>query len=151
MTGGCHFSNLRHVCGDSFHALQCPGVFGWKWEFMGNHCKLQPRSQGSGSWKGGSFLGSRPTGSVGRVGENSGNEVVQALLPPPRFHVSSRVPLTRLLLTISPNRELARRPRLRLWHGPIARFSARRASVWSKNKVMGGATLDPPLGLWAVS
>ena len=30
LTGGYHFSNLRHcyVCGDSFHALQCPGVFG---------------------------------------------------------------------------------------------------------------------------
>ena len=28
LTGGCHFSNLRHVCGDSFHALQSPGVSG---------------------------------------------------------------------------------------------------------------------------
>ena len=28
MTGGCHFSNLRHVCGDSFHALRSPGVSG---------------------------------------------------------------------------------------------------------------------------
>ena len=26
--GGCHFSNLRHVCGDSFHALQSSGVSG---------------------------------------------------------------------------------------------------------------------------
>ena len=26
--GGCHFSNLRHVCGDSFHALRSPGVSG---------------------------------------------------------------------------------------------------------------------------
>ena len=28
LTGGCHFSNLRHVCGDSFHALQSLGVSG---------------------------------------------------------------------------------------------------------------------------
>ena len=28
LTGGCHFSNLRHVCGDSFHALRCLGVSG---------------------------------------------------------------------------------------------------------------------------
>ena len=28
MTRGCHFSNLRHVCSDSFHALRCPGVSG---------------------------------------------------------------------------------------------------------------------------
>ena len=28
LTGGCHFSNLRYVCGDSFHALQSPGVSG---------------------------------------------------------------------------------------------------------------------------
>ena len=28
LTGGCHFSNLRHVCGDSVHALQSPGVSG---------------------------------------------------------------------------------------------------------------------------
>ena len=26
LTGGCHFSNLPHICGDSFHALQSPGV-----------------------------------------------------------------------------------------------------------------------------
>ena len=25
---GCHFSNLRHVCGDSFHALRSPGISG---------------------------------------------------------------------------------------------------------------------------
>ena len=35
MTGGCHFSNLRHVCGDSFHALQCPGVSGVKMRVYG--------------------------------------------------------------------------------------------------------------------
>ena len=28
LTGGCHFSHLRHICGDSFHALQSPGVSG---------------------------------------------------------------------------------------------------------------------------
>ena len=28
MTGGCHFCNLRHFCGDSFHALRSPGVSG---------------------------------------------------------------------------------------------------------------------------
>ena len=28
MTGSCHFSNLRHVCGDCFHALRSPGVSG---------------------------------------------------------------------------------------------------------------------------
>ena len=28
MKRGCHFSNLRHVCSDSFHALRCPGVSG---------------------------------------------------------------------------------------------------------------------------
>ena len=28
MTGGCHFSNLLHVCGDNFHALRSPGVSG---------------------------------------------------------------------------------------------------------------------------
>ena len=28
LTGGCHFCNLRHVCGDSFHALRSPGVSG---------------------------------------------------------------------------------------------------------------------------
>ena len=28
LTGGCHFSNLRHVCGDSFHALRSPRVSG---------------------------------------------------------------------------------------------------------------------------
>ena len=26
LTGSCHFSNLQYVCGDSFHALQSPGV-----------------------------------------------------------------------------------------------------------------------------
>ena len=26
LTGGCHFSNLRHICGDSFHTLQSPRV-----------------------------------------------------------------------------------------------------------------------------
>ena len=28
LTGSCHFSNLLHVCGDSFHALWSPGVSG---------------------------------------------------------------------------------------------------------------------------
>ena len=28
MTGGCHFSNLPHVCGDNFNALRSPGVSG---------------------------------------------------------------------------------------------------------------------------
>ena len=28
LTGGCHFSNLRHICGGSFLALQCPGISG---------------------------------------------------------------------------------------------------------------------------
>ena len=28
LTGACHFSNLRHVCGDSFYALRSPGVSG---------------------------------------------------------------------------------------------------------------------------
>ena len=28
MTGGRHFSNLPHVCGDNFHALRSPGVSG---------------------------------------------------------------------------------------------------------------------------
>ena len=28
LTGGCHFSNLRHVCGDRFHALRSPWVSG---------------------------------------------------------------------------------------------------------------------------
>ena len=32
MTGGCHFSNLQHVCGDSFHALRSPGVSGAEME-----------------------------------------------------------------------------------------------------------------------
>ena len=27
-SGGCHFFNLRHVYGDSFHALPSPGVSG---------------------------------------------------------------------------------------------------------------------------
>ena len=40
LTGGCHFSNLRHVCGDSFHALQCLRVSGVEMKFMGDHCKL---------------------------------------------------------------------------------------------------------------
>ena len=26
LTGSCHFSNLRHICGDSFHTLQSPRV-----------------------------------------------------------------------------------------------------------------------------
>ena len=26
LTGGCHFSNLWHICGDSFHTLQSPRV-----------------------------------------------------------------------------------------------------------------------------
>ena len=26
LTRDCHFSNLRHLCGDSFHALRSPGV-----------------------------------------------------------------------------------------------------------------------------
>ena len=28
MTGECHISNLRQVCGDSFHALRCLGISG---------------------------------------------------------------------------------------------------------------------------
>ena len=41
LTRGCHFSNLRHVCGDSFHALRCPGASGGgKWKFMSDLCKL---------------------------------------------------------------------------------------------------------------
>ena len=28
VSGGCHFSNLWHNCGDSFHAFQCPKVSG---------------------------------------------------------------------------------------------------------------------------
>ena len=35
LTGACQFSNLRHVCGDNFHALQCLGVSG-----VGDGCKL---------------------------------------------------------------------------------------------------------------
>ena len=45
MTGVCHFSNLRHVCSDSFHALQSPGVSEVEMN-MRDRCK-QPRSQGS--------------------------------------------------------------------------------------------------------
>ena len=37
ITGGCHFFNLRHVCGDSFHALRSPGVSGVE---MRDRCKL---------------------------------------------------------------------------------------------------------------
>ena len=78
MKRGCHFSNLRHVCSDSFHALRCPGV-------CGVEMKIYEKS-------------------------------LQALLslPSHRFRVSSRVPLARVLFTISPNRELARMLRLRL-------------------------------------
>ena len=28
LTGGCHFYNMQHICGDIFHTLQCPGVSG---------------------------------------------------------------------------------------------------------------------------
>ena len=28
LPGSCHFFNLRHICSDSFHALQSPGISG---------------------------------------------------------------------------------------------------------------------------
>ena len=37
LKGSCHFSNLWHVCGDSFHALQFPGV---DMKFISDHRKL---------------------------------------------------------------------------------------------------------------
>ena len=43
LTGGCHFSNLRHICGDSVHSDSLCRVLGFperKWKFMRDRCKL---------------------------------------------------------------------------------------------------------------
>ena len=41
LTGVCHFSNRRDVCGDSFHGLRSPGGFrGGNENFMRDRCKL---------------------------------------------------------------------------------------------------------------
>ena len=49
MTGGCHFSNRRYVCGDSFHTLRSPGVTGVEMKIYERSLKallsLAPRSR----------------------------------------------------------------------------------------------------------
>ena len=48
LTGGCDFSNLRHVCGDVFHALRCSGASGvemkiYEWSLQALLPLLRPR------------------------------------------------------------------------------------------------------------
>ena len=40
LTGGCHFSNYRHICGDNFALCRVPGFPEWKWKFMRDCRKL---------------------------------------------------------------------------------------------------------------
>ena len=44
LTGACQFSNLRHVCGDNFHALQCTGVSGVEMKFYERRLQALPFS-----------------------------------------------------------------------------------------------------------